>query len=298
MTEEKTYTIRDIETLSGVKAHTIRIWEQRYAVVEPLRTGSNTRRYTDAQVKRLLNLALLNRKGFRISSLAELSDTELSEKVLCLPASAQDESDAVEDLIISLLEADDDKFESILSASVMRLGFEKAFLHLLIPFFERLGVLWQAGTITVAQEHLVSNVVRKKLLAAIDALPASIKRRPEVFLLFLPDNEQHELGILFSHYLIRKHGFPVIYLGTSTPLNDLKDIARIRRVDYLLTAITTSPPVGEKLRRYLSTLACCFPDKRILVSGSRFTENPSLNMPYNIRVLRCHSELVEFINSL
>jgi len=232
------YSIKDLEKLSGIKAHTIRIWEKRYKLVEPARTSTNIRYYTDEDLKKLLNVSMLNRYGFRISNIVAMSQEEMNRRLTDISLHDSDYDLEVENLVLSMIELDESRFERILSSSIVKYGFEETMTGILHRFFEKIGVLWQTGTITPAQEHFVSNLIRQKLIKAIDNLKFPDAINLKSFLLFLPENEYHEIGLLFFHYLIKKHGHQVIYLGQNVPIHDLKEIATLREIDFLFTSIT------------------------------------------------------------
>jgi MerR family transcriptional regulator, light-induced transcriptional regulator len=260
------YSIKDLEDLSGIKAHTIRIWEKRYGIVVPERTTTNIRLYSDDDLKKLLNISILNRNGLKISYLSKLTNNELKEKVIHISRETSDAGTQIENLIISMLELDEWKFDKILSDSIIRIGFEEAMVQVMHPFFEKIGLLWQTGSINPAQEHFVSNLMRQKLIVAIDGqAPARLENRP-TFILFLHENELHELGLLFYSYLLKKKGVNVIYLGQAVPFDDLKVISRIRKAGYFLTSFTTG--ISENsLKNYLENISSTFPEQTIFFSG-------------------------------
>jgi len=167
------YSIRDLEQLTGIKAHTLRIWEKRYGVVIPKRTPTNIRYYTDEDLKKLLNISILNRHGFKISNIANLENEDLGKKIISITNKSFDSDSNIENLIISMIELDEGKFEKILTTLIINLGFEDAFIKVLMPFFEKIGVLWQIGTINPAQEHFITNLIRQKIIVAIDGLITS-----------------------------------------------------------------------------------------------------------------------------
>lgn len=260
------YSIRDLEELSGIKAHTIRIWEKRYKLIEPERTSTNIRYYCDEDLKKLLNVSMLNRHGWKISHLAEFSNEQLAEKVIQLTKESSDVETQIENLIVSMLDLDEIKFEKILNNSILKNGFEETLVKVIYPFFDRIGLLWQIGTINAAQEHFISNLMRQKLITAIDGQLPAAREDAKTFMLFLHESELHELGLLFYNYLLRKSGHKVIYLGQAVPFNDLVQIAQIRNIDVLLTIFTTG--ISEKdVDRYLEKLIKHFPDKTILFTG-------------------------------
>jgi MerR family transcriptional regulator, light-induced transcriptional regulator len=260
------YSIKDLEELSGIKAHTIRIWEKRYGIVVPERTRTNIRMYSDSDLKKLLNISILNKHGLKISYLAKLSKDDLKEKVVHISRESSNADIQIENLVISMLDLDEWKFDKILSDSIIKIGFEETLVHLMHPFFEKIGLLWQTGSINPAQEHFVSNLLRQKLIVAIDGQSPIQSGTSKTFILFLHENELHELGLLFYSYLLKKNGIKVIYLGQSVPFDDLEKIVSIQKTEYFLTSFTTG--ISEKaLNEYLLRLAETFSDQTIFFTG-------------------------------
>lgn len=278
------YSIKNLERLTGVKAHTIRIWEKRYQVVKPKRTSTNIRYYCDDDLKRLLNISILLKHGFKISKLADLSDQELGEKIINLSTQAEDTDGMIKNLIISMVDLDYMKLDKIISKVIMDIGFEDTIIKVIYPFLERIGILWQAGLINPAQEHFVSNILRQKILVATDSHIVKPKESASRFILFLPENELHELGLLFYSYLVKKSGNKIIYLGQSVPLNDLVEISKFKKPDALITSITTSQD-AYNLKEYIKELAESFPKQKIYVTGKAVSDY-SGNLPHNIRIIQ------------
>ena len=219
------------------------IWEKRYNIVDPQRTNSNIRVYSDDDLKRLLNVAILNKNGLKISNIAKLSPKQLREKVSQISRHGSKDDAQIENLLVSMIELNDKQFEKILSNCILKIGFEETFIKVLSPLFNRIGILWQTNSISPAQEHFISNLVRQKLLVAIDGQYIPAIENPKKFLLFLPEGELHELGLLFAQYMIRKNGHQVVYLGQSVPLTDIIEISKIVEPDYLFTSYINSSPV-------------------------------------------------------
>jgi len=222
------YSIRDLEKLSGIKAHTIRIWEKRYQLIQPRRTSTNIRYYSDNELKKLLNISILHRHGYRISKIAQLDNDEIHERIREITNEGCDFISQVENLVIAMIELDENKFEKILSKSIIRIGFEETIIKLVYPLFEKIGILWVTGTINPAQEHFMSNLIRQKLVSAIDGQISSDSSASKKFILFLPEGELHELGLLFYSFMLKKSGHQVIYLGQSVPFHDLIEINEIK----------------------------------------------------------------------
>ncbi len=287
------YSIKDLEKLTGVKAHTIRIWEKRYGIVQPERTESNIRCYSDCDLKRLLNISILNKRGFKISALANLSGEEIKDKVMNLVSDHHLYEAQIENLVLAMIDLDEGKFEKILSSAVIEIGFEETLIRIVYPFFIKIGLLWQTGAITPAQEHYVSNLVRQKIIAAIENLEIKHPPAAKLFILFLPDHEYHELSLLFFSYMIKKVGHKVIYLGQSTPLEDVIKAASIHTPDYLLTTFT-SPMPHIDIKEYIALLSEPFPGIRLYVSGLQLAEEHA-QLPPQVSVI---SDLFRFKQQL
>jgi len=270
MNEEKEmkgkYSIKDLERLSGIKAHTIRIWEKRYGVVEPRRTDTNIRYYTNEELKKILNVAILNNYGVKISKIVGLSTEELHQKVIEISNEEVEENLQIESLVIAMVEVDESRFEKILANCTLRLGFEQTLLRIVYPFFKKVGLLWQAGAINPAQEHFISNLIRQKLIVAIDSQGMMVKENPKRYLLFLPDGELHELGLLFYSYIIQKAGHKVIYLGQSVPVGDVVSVNEQNPADFIITS-TLSIGAIDEVNNLLQLLISKFPNTPIVLSN-------------------------------
>jgi DNA-binding transcriptional MerR regulator len=291
-----TYTIKDLERLSGIKAHTIRIWEKRYSLIAPQRTATNIRHYCDGELKKLLNISLLNRNGIKISILANLSNEEINEKINQLIYSHRDTETIIENLAIAMIDLDEARLEKILSRAIMQLGFEETIIKVFYPFLIKIGVMWQTGIINPAQEHFISYLIRRKLLVAIDALMTTSNPGSKRFALFLPEGEYHELGLLFFYYLIKRRGHQVIYLGQSVPLNDLFETKKLKPVNYLVTAFVSFKN-GKDILKYSKTLTEHFNEQIIYLSGSQ-TENIGDNLPKNVRIIYSPGQFRDELNKI
>lgn len=289
----KKYSIKDIENLTGIKAHTLRIWEKRYNIIEPDRTQTNIRKYSDSELKRILNIAILNSCGLKISRIAGLSDEELSEKVLELQKSSGSEDVFIERMVVSMIQMDEDGFESVLDECIQLKGFERAMLYVVYPFLTKIGVLWQTGSINPAQEHFISHLIRQKLMVASDSLKDKPKNKG-TFILFLPVNELHEIGLLFYNYLLRNRGFKVIYLGQAVPFDDLEKVTKITPSDAMLTFFV-SPMTEETVQDYINKMHRNFPDLNIYITGHQVIADATLSYPKNIIKI---SSVQEFVSML
>ena len=283
------YSIKDLEKLTGIKAHTIRIWEKRYNIVSPLRTTTNIRYYTDGDLKRLLNVSILNRNGFKISNIVRLTTEEIRNSVIEASAFSLSFESQIETLVIAMLDLDENKFEKSISNSILKLGFEDTVSNIIYPFLEKIGILWQIGTINPAHEHFITNLIRQKLIIAIDTENPSLIPNNKTFVLFLPEGELHELSLLFYSFLIKKRGHRIIYLGQSLPFEDLKQIKLVIRPDFVVTVIT-SVFTGKELQNYIRHLSEQFPEQTLLFGGNQINELPDLRLK-NVFMMKRKSDL-------
>jgi DNA-binding transcriptional MerR regulator len=258
------YSIKELEQLSGIKAHTIRIWEKRYGIIEPLRTATNIRFYSDLDLKKLINVSLLNTFGIKISKIADMSLDDMNKKVLEISDLQNDKGVHIDQMVIAMIDMEEELFEKILNNLILRFGFEKTITEIVYPFLEKIGILWQTQNITPAHEHFISNLIRQKIIVAIDGLPIPPKSAKKI-LIFLPEGEMHELGLLFYHFLIRKAGYRTYYLGQNVPHEDLLSVYKVHQPDYMLTSIISNLPIPIEM--YLERLANDFQETKILASG-------------------------------
>lgn len=290
------YSIKDLERLSGIKAHTIRIWEQRYGLIAPQRTDTNIRYYTDDDLKYILNIAVLNNNGYKISRIATMSHDEVSEAVGKVTAKNTSQENLISGLIVSAIDLNHEQFELIFQQSVIRIGFETTFAEIIHPFLERIGNLWLTGSIAPAQEHFISNLIRQKIIVAIDAQPKMPKPNAKKILLYTPENELHELGILLADYVFRKHQFDVYYLGVNVPFDNLKLVDDKHHIDCFVLSIT-SYPSGNNFVQYINKLDKTFPEKQIFISGYQTGKNIDV-IPQRFKVLQNIMEITLLINSI
>lgn len=232
------YKIKDLETLTGIKSHTIRIWEKRYGILEPERTETKIRTYSDTDLKEILNVAILNKNGWKISHIADLPSEERKAKVIDLH-SKDDNNIHFEKLLLALIELDENTFLETINFLTEKYGLEAMFTEHLIVFLERIGVMWITGTIQPGQEHFISHLIRQKLVAAIAGLPVPSSKGKKV-ILFLPENEWHELGLLFYHYVLRSKGVYTFYLGQSLPYDSLIECVEKLKPEAVVTSVLSA----------------------------------------------------------
>lgn len=236
-----TYSIKDLEQLTGIKAHTIRIWEQRYSVIEPKRTDTNIRYYEDEDLKKILNVSFLVHHGVKISKVAKLSPTEMHQTVLELAANENEYSAEINQLNLAMLKYDQEAFDLVFDTCIANYGEEETFTAVLGAFLDQLGLLWQTQTVSVSHEHFVSNLIKQKIYAAIDRLEQRVQKNAKTYLLFLPSNELHEIGLLHIQYVLKKEGQRVIFLGQNTPSEYVFEVYSKTPFDVAVGVFTTNP---------------------------------------------------------
>ena len=239
------YSIRDLEQLSGIKAHTLRIWEQRYNIIHPKRTDTNIRTYDDQDLKLVLNISLLKDHGYKISEISRMSREAMHQEVVKISEKQLNYPDQIHALTISMLDLDEERFEKIINTNILQFGFETMMVNIIYPFLGRIGTLWMTGSIGPAQEHFITNLIRQKVIVAIDGQLNRLRPGAKKFLLYLPEGELHELSLLFGDYIIRSRQHKVVYLGQSLPFNELIFAYDVHKPEYIFTVITTVPGSDE-----------------------------------------------------
>jgi DNA-binding transcriptional MerR regulator len=248
------FTIKDLENFSSIKAHTIRIWEKRYNLFKPNRTDSNIRTYDIDDLQKLLNVSLLYNDGLKISKIAKLNDNELSLKVRETAFVNGLETQASNSFKLSMLNFDEGLFNKTYNNLLSQTSFRDVFKNVFIPLLNEIGVLWQVNSITPAHEHFISNLIKQKIHINIEKLQLSQPdKQKKLFVLFLPMNEIHDLGLLYLHFELLLHGYQSIYLGQSVPVNNLSDIQKIYS-DVCFVTYLTVEPLKEVLENYLQRI--------------------------------------------
>lgn len=286
------YSIKDLEHLSGIKAHTLRIWEQRYNIVTPQRTDTNIRYYNDEDLKRILNISLLKENGYKISKIAKLSVEELNHEVIKITENSSDFTNQIQALTVAMIDFREERFEKVLTTNILQQGFENTMINIIYPFLTRIGFLWQTGSINSAQEHFITHLIRQKIMVAIDGQVFPTNKTQKKFLLFLPNGELHEIGLLFANYIIRARGHKVIHLGQSLPFEDLKEAFVIHKPDFIMSIIT-SVPGQDAIQEYVDNLADTFPDTEILLTGYQVV-GQDLALKDNVSLFMKMQDLIDF----
>lgn len=290
--KESGYSIKDLEVLSGIKMHTIRIWEKRYKLLKPNRTDTNIRLYNDNDLKRLLNISLLTRNGYKISKVATWNEEKIQQTILNITKNKTSNSDYIERFIILMVELDTVGFEKLLNEIIANNDFEEACFNIFFNLFERVGIYWQVGSVFPAQEHLVTNLFRQKLIAAIDRLRTPDIDKPTI-LFFLPENELHEISLLFYSFLARNSGYNTFYLGQSVPFNDLTKINEQKKIEFVFTAFINSISLDD-LEYYLQHLKDCFPTQKIFITGLQVQQH-SPTLPRKVKTVKDYNEFKKYL---
>lgn len=291
------YSIRDLEKLTGIKAHTIRIWEQRYGLITPARTQTNIRYYTDDNLRLLFNIALLNRHGLKISKLAKMRPEDITAKGAELSQNKTSINSQIEALTLTMIDLDEAAFERVFVEYVGKHGFEAGMTDLIYPFLDKLRVLWLTNSINPAHEKFIGNLIRRKLIGAIDQL-APVPARPDetTVLLYIPEGESDELPLLFTHYLVRARQLRCIYLGAGITLQDLREVCQSLQPDFVYT-ILQEPIPRHTVQGYIEEAARYIHPGILLLTGAQLFVGP-VRPPANVQLLNGFGDTVKFLDRL
>jgi MerR family transcriptional regulator, light-induced transcriptional regulator len=260
------YSISDLEKLTSIKAHTIRVWEQRYGLVIPSRTDTNIRYYTDEDLRNLMNIALLNKQGTKISHIANMSRDEITEQVSILTNHTNTQSSQIDALTLAMLHLNELDAEEIF-AKFMRLhGFEATMTDLVYPFLDKLNVLWLTGSIQPVHERFISALIKRKIILAIEQIGVKAVKEKAKFLLYLREGEPQEMTVLYMHYLLRSRGFPVINLGTGATLTDIATACELAKPHYVFS-VFNEPLHRQSFQSYVDGLSKSINGCKMLISG-------------------------------
>lgn len=260
------YSIKDLEQISGIKAHTIRVWEKRYKLIEPKRTSTNIRYYSEGDLRRLLNISILNHHGLKISAIAEMDESDIRKRVMDLSIDGKSNEMQIDNFVSAMLELNELKFLNILSGNIVKLGFENSVEQVLFPLIERVYYLWQTGTVLSAQMNFIHTLIRQKIAVAIENEMRTSMSSGARIVMFLPPHENFEIELLFYNLVARKEKLSVIYLGTSVDLNDLRILNNSKKADLFMTAFS-SPQSIESINTLMSEYSEMFPDTPFFISG-------------------------------
>lgn len=293
-----TFSISDLEQLSGISTHTIRIWERRYNALKPDRSAGNTRFYNDNQLRRLLNIVSLVNSGVKISKACTIEESEMDTYL-------QNEMDKdisnklhfdnyVNKLIKYGFDYNENLINTLLSDCIGNYGVTETYKSVIYPLLIRLGIMWRTDVYCPSQEHFLTSIIRQKLFRAIDSLPVNPNAK-QSWLLFLPEDEDHDIGLLFANYLLRLYGYHVIYLGPKVPISSVAHAAQKNSISNALVFFIKSRSLTET-KVYLGELSTIFKTSKINLAGNvKFIEN--LELGQNINWLKTLNEFEQIINS-
>lgn len=290
------YSIKDLENLSGIKAHTLRIWESRYNIVKPRRTATNIRYYEDEDLKLLLNIALLNKNGYKISKISKMSPAEMTQKVAEISDIKTAEEVMTDALTLSLVDMNEYAFDRIVTKNIQQVGFERTMLEVIYPFLDKVSLLWLTGSILPIQENLINQLIRQKIVGAIDRLKVDNPMDAKRFMLFLPEGETQEISMLLFMYLIKSRGFYPVFLGKNVSREDIKEALSVRTADYVLTMVSDTY-TRKPLQSFVDSLLTVLPNTHLLISGYQ-TEIQDVAPAPNVTVLQSIQSVIDFLEGL
>ena len=248
------FSIKDLENLSGIKAHTIRIWEKRYGVLEPMRTDTNIRLYDLESLQKLLNITLLHNHGYKISKISQFPADKIPQIVRDIVTDKSVKSHAINAFKMAMMNFDQTLFFSTYDNLLSKQTFKEIFYEVYMPLMEELGLLWQTDTISPAHEHFISYLIKQKLLINTEKLQVEQPTKTDkIFVLYLPPNEIHELGLMYLNYEFLLHGYKTIYLGESVPTSSLKDVYKYFENITFVSYVTVEPS-KDYINAYIENL--------------------------------------------
>ena len=290
------FTIKDLENISGIKAHTIRIWEKRYNLLEPKRTETNIRYYTSEDLMKLLNIVLLNNNNFKISKIAEMSEEDITLKSRELAFDTATNDEAINAFKLSMFQFDKILFNNSYHTLMHKKTFREIFKDVFIPFLEHIGLLWHTETLLPAHEHFISNLIAQKIQINTEKLQYNINDTNKTYVLFLPENEIHELGLLYLNYELVLRGFHTVYLGQSLPLNNLNYFLESKREICFIAALTIQP-YDDKIEAYFTEINTIMTNSKnqFIATGRKVDKVRHLNLNANIQLYDSIRDLLKVL---
>ncbi len=293
---KQNFSIKDLENLSGIKAHTIRIWEKRYNILTPNRTETNIRSYDIGNLRKILNVTFLNEQGYKISRIAKLSDEEIFKMVKNVPAGNSEQIRAINSFKIAMINFDQALFNTTYSSLLAEKSFREIFHEIFLPLLSEIGLLWQTDTINPVHEHFLVGLIKQKLYLNIAKLEDKIEGEdPNLYVLFLPENEIHDLGILFLNYELNFHNKKTIYLGPSMPISDMKYLLQIHPNPKFISYLTIGTiDVTNFISEFNSEL-CNNTARELNLFGAGIQSLDPTSQPEHIKI---YKSIPEFENQL
>jgi DNA-binding transcriptional MerR regulator len=292
------FSIKDLENISGIKAHTIRIWEKRYNVLEPMRSDTNIRYYNLVNLQKLLNITLLHEHGYKISRIAKFTEQQIPEAVREIISVKSVKSHAISSFKMAMINFDQSLFTKTYDTLLSEKSFREVFYEVFIPLMNEIGLLWQSDTITPAHEHFISYLIKQKLLINTEKLQVLQPTNDDkVFVLYLPSNEIHELGLMYLNYEVLHHGYRSIYLGESIPLDNLKDLKKYFNKVTFISYLTVEPN-KEEINPYIKAIneeVLNDTDTELWLLGRMVDFIEPQNISNKTRIFRSISDLVVYL---
>ncbi len=291
------FSIKDLENISGIKAHTIRIWEKRYSVLEPMRTQTNIRTYDLENLQKLLNITLLHNHGYKISQISKLTEQRIPELVNEIITDKSFKNHAISSFKMAMMNFDQTLFINTYNSLLAEKSFREIFFEIFIPFIGEIGYLWQTNTISIAHEHFVSYLIKQKILLETEALQAiNPTKEDKVFVLYLPENEVHELGLMYLNYEVQRSGYKTIFLGESVPISSAKDMKKYFDNLVFICYMTVEPNAGVVNNYIREVQKELLDDNAELWAIGRMVESiDSKLISNNIKTFNSINELVELL---
>ena len=288
------FTIKDLENISGVKAHTIRIWEKRYNLLKPKRTDTNIRLYSNKNLEKLLNIVLLNNNNFKISKIAKMSDEELLLQCNEMAIKSLHKHEAINSFKLAMFNFDTVLFNSTYDKLLLKMTFRDVFKDVFIPFLEHIGLLWHTDTLIPAYEHFVSNLITQKIQINTEKITSNTSNTAKTYVLYLPENEIHELGLLYLNYELNLRGNNTIYLGQSLPFDNLNYFLSSKN-KYCFITYMTIMPYDSKVKEYFKEADALLNDSEaeFIAIGRKTDLVKNLNFKSNIKLHKSVSDLLK-----
>ena len=293
---KKQFSIKDLENISGIKSHTIRIWEKRYNLLTPQRTDTNIRYYSPENLQKLLNVVLLNNNNYKISKIAKMSDDSIQAHARELALNSAAEDEAIDSFKVAMFNFDAVLFNNTYNQLLHHKTFREIFKEVFIPFLNQIGLLWQTETLLPIHEHFISNLIAQKILINIDRLENSVTSSDFTYVLFLPENEIHELGLMYINYELSLRGNRVIYLGQNVPLNNLSDFFKSENKICFITSLTVQPH-DDKIDSFFNELEEILTDTehKLLGAGRKAMDAQHISFKSDISV---YPSIIELLKEL
>lgn len=290
------FSIKDIENLCGIKAHTLRIWEQRYQILVPKRKESNHRFYDNEDLKHILRVAYLYHSGYKISKIAQLKEADIKKLTIDIVPNEHYIDVFVNQMLEASIDFDEERFEKVLNTALLHLGFEKCILQVIYPFLERLGLMWMTDNVIPAQEHFASNIIKRKIIVAIDGLEGQQENDSDdsLTLLFTPEGEYHDIPLLLMQFLLKKKGKKAVYFGPNVPMDNLDYYLSRRKATHLYFHLITNMS-NREVDDLVTDLCERFRKYQLIMSGplTRYVNSKHTNL----RLVQSLDEMMLFTSA-